>query len=151
MEPGLCTEGDDKERDCSRARATEIKRLPHDESEPVSVCASVEKAHSNVSDTDRILEAIAALNGGRVRIHTVSLGDEEHDLLPALAALAGVLVGAVGMVSTYVSAAIGVVVAALIALATAALTYKKVRRGRPERVRHGEAETRFAGSAVESF
>ncbi len=39
--------------------------------------------------TERILEAIAALNGGRVRIHTVSLGDEEHELLKALAAQNG--------------------------------------------------------------
>ncbi len=38
-----------------------------------------------LKDTERILEAVEALNGGRVRIHTVSLGDEELDLLPALA------------------------------------------------------------------
>ncbi len=38
-----------------------------------------------LKDTKRILEAIELLNGGRVRIHTVSLGAEELDLLPALA------------------------------------------------------------------
>lgn len=37
-------------------KPTEIKRLDHDGGETVSVCASVEKGHSNVSDTDRILE-----------------------------------------------------------------------------------------------
>lgn len=36
-----------------------ITRLDHDEGEPISVCASVEKAHSNVSDTDRILRYIS--------------------------------------------------------------------------------------------
>lgn len=35
-----------------------IKRLDHAEGEPICVCASVEKAHSNVSDTDRILDLI---------------------------------------------------------------------------------------------
>ena len=40
------------------AHGTEITRLPHVKSEPVSVCASVEKAHSNVTDTDRILEVL---------------------------------------------------------------------------------------------
>ena len=38
--------------------ATEIRRLDHEKGQPISVCASVEKAHSNVSDTDRILEHI---------------------------------------------------------------------------------------------
>ena len=38
--------------------ATEIKRLDHERGEPISVCASVEKAHSSVSDMDRILEFI---------------------------------------------------------------------------------------------
>jgi len=37
----------------------EITRLDHVEGEPISVCASVEKAHSNVNDTDRILEYLA--------------------------------------------------------------------------------------------
>ena len=37
-----------------------IQRLPHEEHESISVCASVEKAHSNVTTTDRILERIAA-------------------------------------------------------------------------------------------
>jgi len=35
-----------------------ITRLDHIEGEEISVCASVEKAHTNVSDTDRILEWI---------------------------------------------------------------------------------------------
>ena len=35
-----------------------ITRLDHIEGDPISVCASVEKAHSNVSDTDRVLEYI---------------------------------------------------------------------------------------------
>lgn len=35
-----------------------ITRLDHDPSQPISVCASVEKGHSNVSDTDRILEFV---------------------------------------------------------------------------------------------
>lgn len=38
----------------------QVRRLDHKEGDPISVCASVEKAHSNVSDTDRILEHIAA-------------------------------------------------------------------------------------------
>jgi len=36
-----------------------ITRLDHMEGEPISVCASVEKAHSNVSDTDRVLAYIS--------------------------------------------------------------------------------------------
>jgi len=40
-----------------------ITRLDHVEGEPISVCASVEKAHSNVSDTDRVLEHIAKTHG----------------------------------------------------------------------------------------
>jgi len=39
-----------------------------------------------IKDTERILAAVEALNGGRVRIHTVSLGDEESELLRDLAA-----------------------------------------------------------------
>jgi len=41
-------------------KPTEITRLDHAEGDTLSVCASVEKAHSNVSDTDRILEHLAA-------------------------------------------------------------------------------------------
>ncbi len=41
------------------AKPTHIQRLDHEEGQAVSVCASVEKAHSNVSDTDRILEYLA--------------------------------------------------------------------------------------------
>lgn len=36
-----------------------ITRLDKAEGEPISVCASVEKAHSNVSDTDRILHYLS--------------------------------------------------------------------------------------------
>ncbi len=46
--------------DNDRADGTHIKRLDHAKGEAISVCASVEKAHSNVSDTDRILEYLAA-------------------------------------------------------------------------------------------
>jgi len=38
--------------------ATEIKRFDHEAGDPITVCASVEKAHSSVSDMDRILEHI---------------------------------------------------------------------------------------------
>lgn len=49
-----------EERDCmaedvAGSRET-IQRLPHEEGSAVSVCGSVEKAHSSHSDTDRILE-----------------------------------------------------------------------------------------------
>ena len=37
----------------------QIKRLDHEEGEPISVCASVEKAHSNADDTDHILQHLA--------------------------------------------------------------------------------------------
>ncbi|MFG0242002.1 MAG: 3'(2'),5'-bisphosphate nucleotidase [Phycisphaerales bacterium JB054] len=37
----------------------QIRRPDHEEGQPISVCASVEKAHSNVSDTDRILEYLS--------------------------------------------------------------------------------------------
>ncbi|HZW10176.1 MAG TPA: 3'(2'),5'-bisphosphate nucleotidase [Phycisphaerales bacterium] len=37
-------------------KPVEIKRLDHAEGEPISVCASVEAAHSNVDDTDNILQ-----------------------------------------------------------------------------------------------
>lgn len=43
-------------------KAADIRRLDHDEGDPISVCASVEKAHSNVSDTDRILQHLAQHN-----------------------------------------------------------------------------------------
>ena len=39
-----------------------------------------------IRDPERILEAVRALNAGRARIHTVSLGDEPTTLLPRLAA-----------------------------------------------------------------
>ncbi len=38
-----------------------------------------------IKDSERILEAVTALNTRRLRLHTVSLGDEVLDLLPALA------------------------------------------------------------------
>jgi len=38
--------------------ATEIKRFDHEAGQAITVCASVEKAHSSVSDMDRILEHI---------------------------------------------------------------------------------------------
>lgn len=37
-----------------------IRRLDHEEGEAISVCMSVEKAHSSTSDTDRVLERVAA-------------------------------------------------------------------------------------------
>ena len=43
-----------------------ITRLDHVEGDPISVCASVEKAHSNVSDTDRVLEYIEKKHGVEV-------------------------------------------------------------------------------------
>lgn len=43
-----------------------ITRLDHVEGDPVSVCASVEKGHSNVSDTDRVLEYIEQKHGVEV-------------------------------------------------------------------------------------
>ncbi len=43
-----------------------ITRLDHIEGDPISVCASVEKAHSNVSDTDRVLEYIEKKYGVEV-------------------------------------------------------------------------------------
>ena len=38
--------------------ATQIKRLDHERGQPITVCSSVEKAHSSVSDMDRILAHI---------------------------------------------------------------------------------------------
>ncbi len=35
-----------------------IKRLDHEPGQPISVCMSVEKAHSSTSDTDRVLEIL---------------------------------------------------------------------------------------------
>jgi len=48
------------EAPCDDATADPIRltRLDHEKGDPILVCASVEKAHSNVSDTDRILEII---------------------------------------------------------------------------------------------
>lgn len=48
--------------DHSPDKPNAIKRLDHEPGEPISVCASVEKAHSNVSDTDRILEYLSQHN-----------------------------------------------------------------------------------------
>ncbi len=42
-----------------------------------------------IKDVERIVEAVTTLNAGRARIHTVSLGEEELPLLPALAAQNG--------------------------------------------------------------
>lgn len=44
--------------DDALAKPTRITRLDHVKGEPIMVCASVEKAHTNVDDTDRILEHI---------------------------------------------------------------------------------------------
>ncbi|RMH14818.1 MAG: 3'(2'),5'-bisphosphate nucleotidase [Planctomycetota bacterium] len=44
--------------DDARASPTRITRLDHVPGDPILVCASVEKAHTNISDTDRILEHI---------------------------------------------------------------------------------------------
>jgi len=52
-----CDDGD--------AESIRITRLDHIESEEISVCASVEKAHTNVSDTDRILDWIESNNLGK--------------------------------------------------------------------------------------
>lgn len=43
-----------------------ITRLDHVEDDPISVCASVEKAHTNVSDTDRVLEYMEQKHGVEV-------------------------------------------------------------------------------------
>ncbi len=48
------------------AEMIRITRLDHAEDDEISVCASVEKAHSNVSDTDRVLEHIAKTHGVEV-------------------------------------------------------------------------------------
>ena len=42
---------------------TRLRRMDVQPGAPISICASVEKAHSNVSDTDRILEYIATNSG----------------------------------------------------------------------------------------
>ncbi len=42
---------------------TRVRRNDIEAGDPIRVCASVEKAHSNVSDTDRILEHIKANSG----------------------------------------------------------------------------------------
>ncbi|MEZ6242485.1 MAG: 3'(2'),5'-bisphosphate nucleotidase [Phycisphaerales bacterium] len=49
--------------DDAGAALTRITRLDHMEDDPISVCASVEKAHSNVDDTDRVLEHIERAHG----------------------------------------------------------------------------------------
>jgi HAL2 family 3'(2'),5'-bisphosphate nucleotidase len=51
--------------DDGNADSIRITRLDHDETEAISVCGSVEKAHSNVSDTDRILEWIESNGLGK--------------------------------------------------------------------------------------
>jgi 3'(2'), 5'-bisphosphate nucleotidase len=51
--------------DDGNAEAIRITRLDHDETEEISVCGSVEKAHTNMSDTDRILEWIESNGLGR--------------------------------------------------------------------------------------
>lgn len=48
------------------AETIRITRLDHDEADPISVCASVEKAHSNASDTDRMLEWVTSNGLGEV-------------------------------------------------------------------------------------
>jgi 3'(2'), 5'-bisphosphate nucleotidase len=40
-------------------KPTQIHRLDHDQGDTISVCASVEKAHSNADDTDHILQHLA--------------------------------------------------------------------------------------------
>jgi 3'(2'), 5'-bisphosphate nucleotidase len=47
-------------------KPTQITRLDHDDGDTISVCASVEKAHSNADDTDHILEYLSSggLQGG---------------------------------------------------------------------------------------
>ncbi len=44
--------------DDGQAESIRITRLDHESAEEISVCASVEEAHSNISDTDRILQWI---------------------------------------------------------------------------------------------
>jgi len=44
--------------DDAKAKAIRITRLDHESTEEISVCASVEAAHSNIDDTDRILRWI---------------------------------------------------------------------------------------------
>ncbi len=46
---------------CTDITATpeKVLRLDHEAGQPISICASVEKAHSNVSNTDRILTHLA--------------------------------------------------------------------------------------------
>lgn len=45
--------------DDPRGGSVTIKRLDHAQGEAIGICASVEKAHSSVSDTDRVMELIA--------------------------------------------------------------------------------------------
>ncbi|MEL6739409.1 MAG: 3'(2'),5'-bisphosphate nucleotidase [Planctomycetota bacterium] len=48
------------------AETIRITRLDHDEADPIAVCASVEKAHSNASDTDRMLAWVVDQGLGEV-------------------------------------------------------------------------------------
>lgn len=52
--------------DDGEAESIRITRLDHDQGEEISVCASVEKAHSNADDTDRMLEWIESQGLGQV-------------------------------------------------------------------------------------
>lgn len=48
----------DAEADAAGADGHSMRRLSHDSSEVFSICASVEKEHSSVSDTDRVLDIL---------------------------------------------------------------------------------------------
>jgi len=52
--------------DDGKAPVIQITRLDHIESEEITVCGSVEKAHTNMSATDRILDWIEDQNLGKV-------------------------------------------------------------------------------------
>lgn len=57
----FCIKGDgvwEVPADDPTAQPTEIRRLDHEKGQPISICASVEKAHSSVSDTDRLMDHI---------------------------------------------------------------------------------------------
>lgn len=49
----------DRKADSWSADGHTMRRLAHDPLESVSICASVEKEHSSVNDTDRVLELLA--------------------------------------------------------------------------------------------
>ena len=53
-----------------------INRLDHVEGEAISVCASVEKTHSSVSDTDRVMELVAKGNGSQGAMPPVRLDSQ---------------------------------------------------------------------------